>query len=331
MTHSLVYLCPQQFDEFSNVAKTIVRATERSIFGQINLLSVTLTSFSLANGAFPNVTIVNFDHRVAEAGLLSGSGLMYYVPIVKESQRSGWEQYAVDHQGWVYSDWLTHKNDTGFASNPGNISQHIFGFQEALDILAYDPHWKETVKRAHWDTISQDLSLSYNLGPPSPVVGEPFNLPVWQTGPVPKNATIVNFDIYTKPAFKPVVDQALEVSHMLLSRIWALPILTYWMDHGDVIYTEPESFCKSPHSICYARFHAPLTLLLFFIAVLQPIYENFFPGSKTVAFMIGRIEWHSFFDNLLPPGINGILADVEGDCGDHFTYRIDGPTAQYLG
>lgn len=184
------------------------------------------------------MTISRFDHRAAEASELSGSDLlMYYTPIVKESEREAWEQYSWENQGWIYDDWVFHKGEQYYEQNPGNISAKIYGFHEAIEILNHDPLWNETVKKAGWDSISQDLEISLDLGPPSPVVdgGRQFYAPIWQVGPVPKNASICNFDLYTKPAFKPVIDQALEVNHMLLSRVWALPIVTYFTTHGDVI------------------------------------------------------------------------------------------------
>jgi hypothetical protein len=223
----------------------MVHTTVENIIGQVRLLSVTLTSHSLANGAFPEVTISRFDRRVDDARKLSGSSLMYYSPIVKESQRDSWEQYAVQNQGWIYEDWQFHRGEQYFAENPGNITPQIYGFHEALDILNYDPDWKKTVKLAGWDGIGQDLTLAQDLGPPSPEIDEPFYLPIWQTGPVPRNASICNFDIYTKPAIKSVVDQALEVKHMLLSRVWALPIIKYLTTRGSLINQEPESYCKS--------------------------------------------------------------------------------------
>ena len=239
-------------------------ATANKIFGEVKVLSVTLTSHSLANGAFPEVTISRFDHRAQEASTLSGSDLLlYYAPIVKESQRESWEQYAWENQGWIYEDWLFHKGQQAYKQNPGNISAKIFGFHEAIEILDHDPLWNETVKRAGWDSISQDLEISLDLGPPSPLVdqGRPFYLPIWQVGPTPNNATICNFDLYTKPAFKPVIDQALEVNHMLLSRVWALPIVTYFTTHGDAIYTEPESFRKLPHVLRLCQACARILLI----------------------------------------------------------------------
>lgn len=208
------------------------------------MLGVSLTSHSLANGAFPQVTISRFDRRAADARKLSGSSLIYYAPIVKESELLDWEQYIWENQGWVYDDWLFHEGESGYEEEPGNITSRVYGFEEAIKILNLDPKWKKTVEAAGWDSINEDLALARELGPSSALIDEPFYLPVWQTGPVPTNASICNFDLYTKPAFKPMVDQALEVNHMMLSKVWALPIITYYTSHDNEIYTEPESFCE---------------------------------------------------------------------------------------
>ncbi|GKY95745.1 hypothetical protein MPSEU_000535300 [Mayamaea pseudoterrestris] len=288
------------FTQYAEAAYANVEATTANLFGQVHLLGVTLTSHSLANGAFPAVTIARFDRRSGDARELSGASLIFLAPIVKQSKLAEWEQYAYEQQSWVYNDWSFHKGEAAFAKNPGNITPQIYPYETMNQILASDPSWQQA---ANGESSMHDL----NLGPSSPIIDEPFHVPIWETGPVPTNATIVNFDVYTHPEFKSAIDNALEVNHMMLSGVADLRMLTHFTDHVEAADNSPSSF------------------------LINPIYDDFYPGSETVAFLFANVQWREFFLNILPPEVEGILVDIRGTCGDSFSFLLNGPTATYLG
>jgi hypothetical protein len=37
--------------------------------------------------------------------------------------------------------------------------------------------------------------------------------------------------------------------------------------------------------------------------------------------------WDSYFTNVLPEGVNGMVVVLHSTCGDHYTYQLDGPDA----
>jgi hypothetical protein len=182
------------------------------------------------------VTLSRFDHRTNDIKESSGLGLIILSPIIAQSRLAAWEQYAYSHQDFIYTDWLFHAGEPLYAQNPGNITPSVYSYQKALDVVSHDPTWK--------DVVVVGESAADDLGPPSPRISEPFHLPVWQTGPVPHNATIVNFDLYTHPAFKSVIDNSLEVNHMLLSGLADLQLVKHFTSHGDESYDTPQSFRK---------------------------------------------------------------------------------------
>jgi hypothetical protein len=65
--------------------------------------------------------------------------------------------------------------------------------------------------------------------------------------------------------------------------------------------------------------------------VVHPIYKDFYSNSITVGFLFAQVDWSTFFDNILPPDVRGILIEVDGSCGSRFSFMLDGAKATYLG
>lgn len=55
------------------------------------------------------------------------------------------------------------------------------------------------------------------------------------------------------------------------------------------------------------------------------------PSSRPVAHAMMLVAWDSSLRNLLPSNVRGLHAVIKNNCGDVFTYRIDGTEAFYLG
>ena len=62
-----------------------------------------------------------------------------------------------------------------------------------------------------------------------------------------------------------------------------------------------------------------------------PVYDSLAPGARLVGAVTAEIPWHSYIQNLIPEGINGIIVVVENTCGQVFTYQVNGPDVLYLG
>jgi hypothetical protein len=75
--------------------------------------------------------------------------------------------------------------------------------------------------------------------------------------------------------------------------------------------TTPGSF---PHSITIA-----------------PIRETFAKDAPIVGFIAGIAPWDLYLSRLLPEGTNGVHAVLSNSCAQVATFKINGPTAVYLG
>lgn len=43
------------------------------------------------------------------------------------------------------------------------------------------------------------------------------------------------------------------------------------------------------------------------------------------------LYWKTYFDNILPPGADGVMVILESSCGQQYTYRVDGDRSTFLG
>ena len=78
------------------------RITARNVFATIQSMSTTVTSHTLAvNATWPFVTVPHYVARGQNLLDLSGSFWISLCPLVKEQERFEWEQYSVEHQGWL--------------------------------------------------------------------------------------------------------------------------------------------------------------------------------------------------------------------------------------
>jgi hypothetical protein len=69
----------------------------------------------------------------------------------------------------------------------------------------------------------------------------------------------------------------------------------------------------------------------------QPIFKNRLrietnkKGLQVVAYLYSIINWRKYLVNLLPHGVNGVMAVLRNSCDQKFTYRLDGNEATILG
>jgi hypothetical protein len=64
---------------------------------------------------------------------------------------------------------------------------------------------------------------------------------------------------------------------------------------------------------------------------LVPVKEDFYKSSKTVGFVVGELNWTTFFHNVLPKEVQGIVVEVKGTCGAYFSFEIMGTDSKFLG
>ncbi|CAB9524302.1 Guanylate cyclase [Seminavis robusta] len=65
--------------------------------------------------------------------------------------------------------------------------------------------------------------------------------------------------------------------------------------------------------------------------VFFPIFDSFTENRKPVAVMIAWVHWLSYFQDVLPSSMDGVLVVLGNSCTGNFTYEINGPEAVPLG
>jgi class 3 adenylate cyclase len=70
--------------------------------------------------------------------------------------------------------------------------------------------------------------------------------------------------------------------------------------------------------------------------VYFPVYDSFKDGDAgtprtTVAVIMAVIQWASYFKEILPPNVQGLVLVLENGCGGEFTYRIAGKEVRNIG
>lgn len=249
-----------------------------SIFGALRALAVTLTSYAFTgNGLYTNLTwpyvaLPNFDKRSFQTQEISGAEVCVFSPFVFAREKKGWENYSWEHQNWIEIDL---KYQSASFGNPGNISREIYAIPEFAN---------QSSERA-----------------------APYYTPVWQTGPLPHNASVVNLDLHTHPILRPIIDNILVSKNTMMSGVVDLNFLYQLIFAGQVADGRPLSF------------------------ILKPIFKDLTNNSAVVGILSAVVKWDSFFQNVLPEGTNGVLVTVQDTCGSLFTYVINGRTAAYYG
>ena len=65
--------------------------------------------------------------------------------------------------------------------------------------------------------------------------------------------------------------------------------------------------------------------------VYLPVFSSFETERKTVAVLTALVNWGTYFEDILPYNIRGIVAVLDNGCDEPFTYQIDGQVVQRLG
>jgi class 3 adenylate cyclase len=65
--------------------------------------------------------------------------------------------------------------------------------------------------------------------------------------------------------------------------------------------------------------------------LLYPVFDNFSTSRKLVGILLSDSYWRLHFDQILPPNAKGVIAVLENNANQSFTYQLDGPDATYLG
>jgi Adenylate and Guanylate cyclase catalytic domain len=139
--------------------------------------------------------------------------------------------------------------------------------------------------------------------------------PVAQVAPLPHYMSYLNFDGFGFPLYQRIFDGMVVAKRAVLSEV-----LNY-----DEYFTDDASQTSQTNLTVVAEVWSPASFML------APIYDRLEPGAALVGALAAEMPWDSYFSNLIPEGIDGIVLVVRNTCGQQATYEINGPEVTYLG
>eukprot|EP00934_Nitzschia_sp_Nitz4_P002003 Nitzschia sp. Nitz4//scaffold23_size168460//26387//30285//NITZ4_002207-RA/size168460-snap-gene-0.151-mRNA-1//-1//CDS//3329543599//2003//frame0 len=238
---AFVFLRKDQTDsfeaQFNGFAIEILDSAETNaekFLGNLQGVSNTITSYTWdTEKSWPNATLPNFDIRMTNSfETLVGAEMHIFAPIVYGANRSGFESYAWDNQGWIVDD-LALRGLSGV--RPGRIPRKIYSY--------YDDYEEEIQEKD-------------------------FYVPIWQVSPVPTSADIIMLDLYSHPSLNRMISDCIQVQHTLLSEVVDRSFLS---DNIETLDQDPDRdvFPRS-YSIepIYNRFDGTPELVGFIFAII---------------------------------------------------------------
>jgi hypothetical protein len=235
-------LAASQFTDFSIEIIDAANTNAENFLGKLLTVSNTITAFALAtNVSWPNITVQNWDILTTDSiEKLVGPELFLFAPVVPNKKRKSWEEYAVEHQGWIKEDLYLR----GLQNiKPGDIPDEIYSY------------------------FGDDESNSN------------FSIPIWQVGPVPTNADIIMLDLYTHPSFRRIVDDVNTVGHILLSEVVDRAFLAEnieTLDRDPTRDNHPRSYAAQPVYDAFA-YEAATVAYVFSVVPWDTYFANVLP------------------------------------------------------
>jgi hypothetical protein len=167
-----------------------------------------------------------------------------------------------------------------------------FGWaNETLDVQAEDESLLSLGIKLTTD-VQVSSTIAYSSGQPVPVDSGPYTA-TWQGYPLVEVLPSFNVDFLSNAVLGPALEKSILDQTVVLSEA--------------------------------ATTSAPVS---------EPAASLFFPilqDSESVAVMNVAFQWRSFFEDVLREGERGLLVVVKNTCSQVFSYRIDGPNANFLG
>ena len=311
---------------FTDQAGKVVDAFQANAdrrLGALQGFSQQMTSHAVsANETFPFVTLPDFERRASYTLKLADSVAMLIFPIIRGEQRADWEAYSVANQAWL-TEGLAVQAEIQSDSKKIDDSEEIEHLQDRFDAGG-------VVEEGESDTLLNDMQITpviYRLAPgtadAAPETGNGPYTPIWQLAPAAPISPLINFNTLSHPS------RVNELTALLVT--------------GQILISSAADF-KDSLNPAVANRKEVMNLFLHrwkdgsFEYEDGPVSDVYIPiwdsngKQKTLASVLtAYVYWQSFFTNVLPDNANGIIAVLENTCKQHFTYRIDGKNADYIG
>lgn len=325
--------------DFASVATVTLRTFVESVQSQLTALDAVssgVTSHALSTGeTFPNVTVPNWEIKAATLRAQTGSIFAFFLPLVTEETRTGFEAYAkktYTHMFASYAaeDGLRHYQDAAFGINAteaeaeadANSDGHRHRGRQ-LHTADMDAH--PTIHDGIWGVKPHgcDGSSGYACTEGTWVKEEntgPY-LPSWQMSPVlPLPGTSI-FNFFDYDDLAPMLRQVLDTGKACLSYLQ--------IDHNAEATASIIQILMTLGQYRHDTIDYDLDPLT---QVAYPVFDSFDLATRKVAGeIVTTIFWRLLFSNILPESVQGVVCVLSNTLGNKATYVINGQTATLLG
>jgi hypothetical protein len=139
-------------------------------------------------------------------------------------------------------------------------------------------------------------------------------LPFWQTSPALPIPILPSTNFVTAPPLARSMAKVIETNMACLSNAIKPPGLTpFFLARGQHRHNEEEFIGDAVTTLTY------------------PVFDNFSTSRKLVGVVLSDIYWRLHLKQILPPNAKGVIAVLENNVNQSFTYQLDGPDVTYLG
>jgi hypothetical protein len=277
---------------FQNAAET---------FSSMRGLGKALTSYAVEKQdvTFPYITLPNWQERTVEARRVSFDELIAFVPLVDVVNTTQWEFYASWHQQWIEQGLASE----GMADtvDPGLIHKEVRPFPSGVEPADF----KSFVSIMDQISSPEQRKFVFDAYRTGPTLDGKM-APLWQMGPAPTNASVINVDLLTSPGVAQLLLEVLVNRHGLLS---PFSIVGPKLLGDDWRGIDTETVFEVPHS-----------------GLIEPVFASFEEEAPVAGFLVADVPWPSYFLNVLPEGVGAILVVLRDTCGNtELTLTLDGP------
>jgi hypothetical protein len=265
------------------------------------------------NQTFPYVTIGSFEVEGFSIRTSSKVQGVVFTPLVDSSTVAAWNDYSVNEQGWIEKSRDTFETSPEFLSDSfvqGDMPPYVYSLSENGSSV------------------------------PTTLVGTDPLAPWWQMSPPPYDpATNLNFDTLSNQDIKTLYD-AMETSREAV--FGPVADVSYFDDsfartvddqphndgdriYGDSSYKSGNDGHHHRRTVSEEKKNRPRSILM------QPVYKELYNNESPIVGMLHAVvTWDSYMVNLLPRGIEGIQVVLANDCGQAYTYELDGPDVRVI-
>ena len=351
----------QLLDSFSNTMERRLVA-----FGT---LANTITNYVQGSKdvEWPFVTVPNFEVLGADFRVQGGNAIVHFMPMITPKDRVGWEAYALQHRFQIDSSF---KRDKAFRETQDTIYMHhqqrkkqevegggdkrslqqeetateaeeeeIVSKEDGYNVTIVNPYnTNETETVEVIDNVLQDgTEYRPKIFASTGVAGDPVVMdmdlpavfPVWQRSPVngARQATL-NLNMMAGFTLRGVQPQLLQdPGKVYVNRAIILP-----KDSERNFFGKNLVLSQYRHDLEDYGWD-PISFAAY------PIFDDFFNVSESVqhhrahlkGILVTNFYWRLYFQNILPPDVQGIICVLRNSFNQTFSYQIDGPKVNFLG